>query len=362
MSVSDTTIFRPDYAVHPGLLLEQELEHRELSQAEFARRIARTPKLVSEIIAGKNPIEPETAIQFERVLGVGADLWLRMEADYRLHQARRLEAERLSASEAWLKEFPIKELKERGAIRRKGSTSQRAHDLLAFFGVASPAAFQQRYADASVHYRKSQTLRASPAALFTWLRYGEIVASSKKPAEYNKESFRKVLLKIRALTNERIEDFQPKIKSLCAESGVVFVLIPSLPKTRLSGAAYWTRGKTPVIQQSLRHKTNDHFWFTFFHEAGHIMLHSSKAVYADDENGIGDGIESEANDFATEILVGKKRLREFISKHQTGVHNVKEFARECDIHPGIVVGMLQHHRAISWAQLNFLKAKFDWAS
>jgi HTH-type transcriptional regulator/antitoxin HigA len=361
MSQSDTTIFRPDYAVHPGLLLEQELEHRELSQAEFARRIARTPKLVSEIIAGKNPIEPETAIQFEHVLGIGADVWLRMEADYRLYQARKAESERLSASEAWLKEFPVKELAEWGAIRRRGSTAQRAHDLLALFGVASPAAFQQRYTSASVHYRKSKTLRASPAALFTWLRYGEIAASSEQPPEYNKEHFRKVLRKIRGLTNEKIEDFRPKLKTLCADSGVVFVLIPPLPKTCLSGAAYWTRGKTPVIQQSLRHKTNDHFWFTFFHEAGHILLHNPKTVYADDENGIGDGIEGEANDFATEILVGKKRLREFISKDQTSVHDVKEFAHECGIHPGIIVGMLQHHGVIPWAQLNFLKAKFDWA-
>jgi HTH-type transcriptional regulator/antitoxin HigA len=361
MNQSDTTNFRPDYAVHPGLLLEQELEHHELSQAEFARRIARTPKLVSEIISGKNPIEPETAIQFEHVLGIGADVWLRIEADYRLHQARLAEAERLAASEAWLKAFPVKELSEWGAIRRTGSTAQQAHDLLALFGVASPAAFQQRYASLSVHYRKSKKLRASREALLTWLRYGEIIAASEQVEEYNKDRFRKALLKIKELTNERIEEFRPKLKSLCAESGVVFVLIPSLPKTCLSGAAYWARGKTPIIQQSLRHKTNDHFWFTFFHEAGHILLHNSKTVYADDENGTGDGTEKEANDFATELLVGKKRLREFILKGQITRQEVTKFANDCGIHPGIIVGMLQHHGTVPWAQLNFLKAKFDWA-
>ena len=70
----------------------------------------RTPKLVSEIISGKNRIEPETAIQFERVLGIGADVWLRMEADFRLHQARAAEKEKLSASEQWLSHFPVKDL------------------------------------------------------------------------------------------------------------------------------------------------------------------------------------------------------------------------------------------------------------
>jgi len=89
MAQSKGALFQPDYAVRPGLLLEQELEHHQLSQAEFARRIARTPELVSEILNGRHPIEPETAIQFDRVLGIGADIWLKMESDYRLHQSRR---------------------------------------------------------------------------------------------------------------------------------------------------------------------------------------------------------------------------------------------------------------------------------
>src|SRR5450755_1494158 len=115
--------FKPDYAVHPGMLLEQELEHGGLSQAEFARRIARSAKLVSEIISGKNPIEPETAIQFERVLGIGAGVWLRMEADYRLHQARAIEKEKLAASELWLSEFPVKDLVGWNLVRKSGSTA-----------------------------------------------------------------------------------------------------------------------------------------------------------------------------------------------------------------------------------------------
>jgi len=360
MTDHSSMAFRPDYAVHPGFLLEQELEHHQLSQAEFARRIARTPKLVSEIISGKNPIEPETAIQFERVLGIGADVWLRMESNYRLHQARKADDEQLATSEVWLKGFPVKELLDWQIVRQSGSTTQKAQDLLAFFGVASPAAFEQRYASVSVHYRKSNRLRASRSALLAWLRYGEVRVDSTAVDNYDKERFRKTLLKIRELTTLKIEEFRPKMTSLCAEAGVAFILIPPLPKTCLSGAAFWIRGKTPVIQQSLRHKTNDHFWFTFFHEAGHVLLHSSKDMYADDDNGTGDGIETEANDFATEQLVGKKQLKEFISRGRPAGGDVKKFADERGVHPGIVVGMLQHHGVIPWAHLNFMKAKFEW--
>lgn len=362
MNKLDSAIFRPDYAIHPGMLLEQELEHRELSQADFARRIARTPKLVSEIISGKNPIEPETAIQFERVLGIGADVWLRMEADFRLYQARAAEKEELSTSEQWLSLFPVKDLVSWNLIRKSGTTAQRAHDLLALFGVASPAAFEQRYKNVQVFYRRSVRMQASRTSLLTWLRYGEVLASTNEVGTYDKAKFQKALLEIRSLTNEKIQDFGPKIEKLCGRSGVAFVLIPPLPKSCLSGAAYWSGGKTPVIQQSLRHKTNDHFWFTFFHEAAHILLHNPKALYADDESGKSNGVEKQANDYATEILVGNKELAAFIAKKPTNAEEVKQFASSRGIHPGIVVGMLQYHEVISWSQLNNLKAKFQWGS
>ena len=205
-------------------------------------------------------------------------------------------------------------------------------------------------------------MEASRNSLLTWLRCGEVEASAKEIRTYDKAKFNKALIEIRSLTNEKIQGFKPKIEKLCEAAGVVFVLIPPLPKTCLSGAAYWAGGKTPVIQQSLRHKTNDHFWFTFFHEAAHILLHNPKALYADDENGKGDGVEEQANEFATEILVGKKELAAFIATNPTNANEVTQFALDRNVHPGIVVGMLQHHGVIPWNKLNFLKAKFQWTA
>ena len=75
--------YRPDYAVPPGWVLEERLEAQGISQAEFARQCGCSQTLISEIISGKAPLEPATALQFERVLGVDANLWLGIEADYR---------------------------------------------------------------------------------------------------------------------------------------------------------------------------------------------------------------------------------------------------------------------------------------
>ena len=81
MTTTDYT-YSPDYAVPPGWVLEDRLAAHNISYAEFARRCGRSPKLISEIISGKAPIEPRTALQFENTLGVDAGIWLGIEASY----------------------------------------------------------------------------------------------------------------------------------------------------------------------------------------------------------------------------------------------------------------------------------------
>ena len=90
--IEAATKYSPDYAVPPGWVIEEHLGTHGISQAELARRCGRSPKLISEIIAGRAPIEPSTALQFEMVLGIDASVWLGIEADYQLFSAREAEA------------------------------------------------------------------------------------------------------------------------------------------------------------------------------------------------------------------------------------------------------------------------------
>ncbi len=94
-----TNQFRPDHAVPPGWILAERLEVEGISPAGFARRCGRSPKLISEIMSGKAPLDPGTALQFEKVLGVDAGIWLGIESDYRSHRAR--EAGARNAGRRW---------------------------------------------------------------------------------------------------------------------------------------------------------------------------------------------------------------------------------------------------------------------
>lgn len=358
--VAERNTYQPDYAVPPGWILEERLEVLGMSNAEFARRCGRSPKLISEIISGKAPVEPETALQFEKVLGLDASIWLGIQADYQLHKARETEAKSLVQDVVWYRSFPIRDLVKRGAIEKPANETDGLSKLLAFFGVASVESWHGRYGVANVAYRHSPTFKSSTEALATWLRLGVSMAERQDCADYDESQFRSALREIRGLTAERSDVFFPEMRRLCNEAGVAFVVVRSLPKTALSGAACWLSPRKPLIQLSLRHLSDDHLWFSFFHEAAHLLLHSKKDVFVEGEGRENSELEDEANAWASNFLVPRRRWQEFISLRPQSKMEVMGFAQEQGIAPGIVVGMLQHEGLVPWKNLNDLKRRFAW--
>jgi HTH-type transcriptional regulator / antitoxin HigA len=358
--------YQPDYVPPPGKMLEEFIEARELSARELARRCGRSAKLVVEILAGKAPIEPETAMQLERVLGMDASVWLNMEAAYRLHLARAEEAKTFDKMRHLVVRFPIAELAQRGFIRRANNETDRARELLRFFGAGNFDAFQQRYDTElrAVSFRHSPTFQSEAEPLLAWLRIGEIEAERVQSTPFERAAFLEALKRIRSLTVKDPAAFEARMKTECAQAGVLFLLVPPFSGLRLSGIARWVAPGKAVIQQTLRHKTNDHFWFTFFHEAAHLLLHSRKGVFIDGEQMKGDAKEEEeANSWAAHFLIPQHELGKFIAKGSFSASDVVGFAEDIGIAPGIVVGQLQNRTVVPWkSSLNKLKVPFEWAS
>ncbi len=346
----------PDWSIHPGEFLAEQIEARGMSQAELARLAGLSPKLVSTIVSGQNPVTAETALRLERVLGMKAYIWTGLQARWDLDQARHKTAADNSSGE-WLADFPVLELKHRGVLPPSGDVG---NALLGFLAVGSPNAIEARMANLAVHHRQSKKFDTSPYHVLTWLLLGEATARKRRYPPYDQFKFEQAVSSIRSLTLESPEVFGSKMVDIAAEAGVAIVFEPPISKTCLFGSARWIDGELPIIQMSLRMKTNDHFWWTFFHEAGHVMLHKGK-TFADDQNGTGDGLEREADEWAEEKLVGKHRFRRFKAGRPRSAVEVHLFAREVGIHPGIVVGMLQHAGVMPYKNLNALKDSVGFA-
>lgn len=348
--------YQPDYAVSPGSVVAEHLEVRGLSQAAFARLCGRSPKMISEIISGKAPVEPTTALQFEKVLGMKAVIWLGIEKDYRLHLAKQDEASQLAELLDWAKEFPLGDLYKNGVVPKGKTDGSTVSHLLQFFGVASPKAWDATYARLKLSFRHSPSFESKAKHVATWIRMGEIQAAATAKGIYNKDLFKENLRQVRSLTRSTPDNSLRQVRSLCAQAGVSVVFVPCLPGVPISGAAYWLDRSRPVIQLSGRHRTDDHFWFTLFHEAAHILFDAKKAYYLDIDVGHDtNDNEARANKWAANFLVNSANWKSFVASYQFTDSTVRSFCDSLDVAPGIVVGRLQHEEYLDWSELNHLK-------
>ncbi len=353
--------WRPNWATHPGQHLEEYLEVRGLKQAEFARVAGLTPKLVSEIINQKNPVTPETAIALERVFGLKDYIWTGLQANWDLFQARQKARKAAQEQKTWMNRFPLKELKARGILPPTNDEGTLLDELLKFFGVGKPEAYSLKLEALAVHHRQSMSYESLPDHVFTWLMLGERQARARDLLSFDHSRFLSAVTGIRELTRERPEVFEPRMVELCHEAGVAVIFEPPIGRTCLFGSARWLDREHAIIQMSLRMKSNDHFWWTFFHECGHISKHRGQN-FADDKNAVGDGIEKEADTWAESVLYGKSGIKPILANPPRSEADIRRLADSLNLHAGIVVGMLQHCKAVPHTHFNKLKTTFEWSS
>lgn len=349
----------PNWATHPGEHLAEQLEARGWTQADFARLADLTPKLVSTIISGRNPVTPDTAIKLERVLGLKAEIWTRLQSNWDLHAARARAQVVDPDTEAWVNQFPIKDLQARGALPKKADVSTLKEWLLGLFKIGAIEAYPQRLASLMVQHRQSKAHATSPHHVAAWLMLGEEKARAMVAPAFDAERFLAAAHAIRALTLAEPAEFGPRMTALCAEAGVALVFEKPIGETRLYGSARWFDRNRALIQLTLRIKSNDHFWWTFFHEAAHLLLHRGRSFVDLEQDGeSGDQFEQEADRWAEEILVGRARFDQFAMRRPRSEAAIRRFASETGIHPGIIVGMLQHRGVLPYRNLNRLKVRF----
>lgn len=363
---TEQTAWQPDWSVPPGEILAEALQERGMTQSELARRMDRPVKTINEIVNGKAAITPDTAIQLERAIGISARLWNGLEVQYREHLAlARAEREMESLAE-WAKDFPTRDLVRHGLIpeERSRTKGSKVGALLSYFGVSNSAAWERQWLASAASFRESPAFAAAPKAVAAWLRWGEIQAGSVATAPYDATTFRRAVEDFRGLTRRDPLLIIDRIQELAAAAGVVIVLTPELHGTHLSGAARWLTSERALIQLSLRHKTDDQFWFSLFHEAGHI-LEGDKRDYVDaaelDEHPT-SAAERHADEFAQDILISPKEYSSLVAAGDLSESAIRTFADAHGVAPGIVVGRLQRDDQVDRSHFNNLKKSIRWAA
>ncbi|MBI5558923.1 MAG: helix-turn-helix domain-containing protein [Deltaproteobacteria bacterium] len=348
--------FEPDYAIPPGATLLEVMESLEMTQKEMAVRTGVTEQTLTRIIKGEQPISYETANRLELVTQVPARLWNNLEAQYREQIAKIEERQRFKSHIEWLKTIPTKELIDRGCLEADKDKVKLLRKTLAFFGVSSVKAWQDVWEIPAVAARRSPCFESLPGDASAWIRQGELQAHERECAPFDKKKFRDVLQQIRSMTREEPSVFEPEMKRLCAEAGVAIALVREMKKVPWNGATKWLTPRKAMILLCLRGKGEDKFWFSFFHEAGHILHDNKKDLLINDDSH-DDPREERANTFASEFLI-PGRYNHIIRQFQTKI-DVINMAKELDIAPGIVAGRYQFLTG-KWNFFNDLIRKFNW--
>lgn len=358
------TTFEPNFAVPPGETLAETLETLGMTQAELAERMGRPLKTINEIVAGKAAITSDTALQLEKVVGVPASFWTNHERIYRDTLARHRETDELEQQLGWLKTMPVKQMVRARWIVAADEPVAQLRILLSFFGVAGVDEWRSLWESPEAIYRKSPAFTANRPATAAWLRQGELEAQKLNCAPFDETHFSEALGRLRGLTAKDPAEFVPALQEHCAAAGVAVVFVPPLPGVRAYGATRWLHSTKALVQLSLRGKTDDHLWFTFFHEAGHVLKHGKRAVFVEDGDpkaAARDPREAEADAFACDLLIPTAEHERFCTNADFSVAAIRKFANRLGIAPGIVAGRLQHEGKLAFSRANQLKRRFDFS-
>ncbi len=353
--------YEPQYAICPGETIRESIESLGLTQKEFAARLGITEKHLITLLNGECALTNEMALKLENATGTPARIWNAFESGYREQLAKIKMTQEIEQRSEWLKAMPFNVIAARLNIPKTKSISDKYFSILKFFGVADYDAWEKSRPAAA--YRKGATFKDSSlkqqCALETWLRFIELRALEIEVPEYNKNLFKDAIEQIRTLTALQPEEFIPKIESLCNQAGVIFILEREIPGASVNGALRWIRqNKTPVICLNLRGKFNDIFWFTFFHEAGHLLV-GKKELFIDMPEQLSSEEEDKANRFAINILFPNQTIKELDSL-QT-IEQIKDFANRINLHPGCIAGQLAYRKLIPYnSPLLQLREKYQW--
>ncbi|MEW6027989.1 MAG: HigA family addiction module antitoxin [Chloroflexota bacterium] len=344
---------RPARVISPGKILTQELDARDWTQRDLAVIMGRPYQAINEIINGTKQITPDTARELAYAFGTSIDFWMSLEANYRLHLAEQNVKEQEIQKRSHLYSVaPIREMIKRGWIKGSDNVAVLERQLLSFFRVATLDEAMSKTAS----LRVSQNRGAEIASQLAWVQRVENLVQEREVGDFSVDRLRKAIPSILDLSYE-LESIA-RVPEMLKTLGVHFVVLPHLPKTYLDGVAIST-DKNPIIGLTLRYDRIDSFWFTLMHELAHIISGHRGIILDDTEQRIGSADrseEDEANQAATEWLVDRKTLLEFVEevKPYFSKPSIEAVARQLHRHPGIVLGQLHHQKVVEYKHLRNL--------
>lgn len=334
----------------PGKFIKDELKERGWLQADLAFVMGRTVDDVNSIMAGRKRLSPEIAQELAVVFGKSPDYWLSLENAYRLSQTDYVDEAVVRRSLVF--SFPIKDMQKRGWISDTLDVDELEDELKRFFGVNDLSGD----IPLTAAYKRTDKESALSKAEKAWVARAKQLARACPAADYDERTIPLLLKDLRryAAKSKAVH----RVPELFSRYGVRLVVVEPIPRVRIDGAAFWLNETSPVVALSIRFDNIGSFWFALIHEVIHIK-YKDEFSFDDLETAPNDEAEVRANNEAADLLIPQDQLQAFIKTYSPRYSEavINNLATRLQVHPGIIVGQLQHHKEIGFTAHRKLMAK-----
>ncbi len=338
-------------ATPPGATIKEQLKDRGMSQKEFAIRMDLSEKHISKLVNGDVQLTPEVAVRLEVVLGTPARFWNNLEAIYREKLIKVKAEKKMEADEALAKQLPYNEMAKNGWVPETRDSKEKVVNLRKYFEVVELSLLENDQIT-RIACRRLAITEKSDFALLAWAQEAKIQARRIETTPINIKELVDAIQEIRRMTMQTPKEFCPKIKQILADCGIALVFLPHLKGSFLQGASFMDGNKI-VVGLTTRGKDADKFWFSLFHELGHVVLgHIGRS------DGTTKQDEMDADNWSKDQLIPADEFEQFKKEKEFSSESVVSFAERVGIAPGIVVGRLQKEGYIRHTMLNELKDQY----
>lgn len=336
----------PFEATHPGTVILDEINARNISQKELAHELGVLPTFLNEILKGKRSITADFAILLEKCLGISADYWMRFQSQYDIDKARLKEknVRKIELIETWniIKEYvPVNKLKKLGYL-----IGPLEEDIIKIKDIYKVETIDNLVNTVAEHrtlsfYRKSDKLQINQKNMLAWSKIAEFESSKIVVAEFDASKTEQLKSELQNIFFEN-SDVKNRTKKLLENFGIKLVYLDKFDKTPIDGFSFWS-GNNPAIVLSVRHKRIDNYAFTILHEIGHVVLHLKEYKERRFVDIVGtkdkDTFELQADEYAQKSLISDSQWKELVDFYTPlSDDKIFEFGAKHKINPAIILG------------------------
>jgi len=330
-------------AFHPGYYIKEIVDESGLTQEDFAKRLDTTPKNLSLLIRGEQSLSIDIAMKLSRMLGTSVSYWLNLQNSYDALVAEFKSVNELAEERIVFESLDYKYFRDYyGLPNLPRKIDEQIKHVREFLNVATLKVFTKR--DMAVSFRSSteELPETSTIKANAMVQIATNIALKVDAPKYNKQKFEKAVSYALTLT-ENHDEFYPLIYKAFYDAGVVFVILPNLPGSKINGATKKV-GDNIMLMVNDRRLNADSFWFTLFHEIGHVM-NGDYGISFEKETG---EQELQADTFAEDSLIPRDEYYDFINQNKFDLGAICSFAKQINRDPGIVLGRLQNDMKVDY--------------